>query len=123
MNGSGSCSAGSGGVRVGGLQPLRLPRWDNNAVRLPGRLLDAGGLALPGATITVTEQNTGFTGTVVTAETGVYHPQPRTRDLHVDCGDARLRRAETGRTSPLTAGSTVTSNSRCKWGACRNRSW
>ncbi len=34
--------------------------------------LDAGGLPLPGATVTVTEQNTGFTRTVVTAETGAY---------------------------------------------------
>ena len=37
-----------------------------------GRILDAEGLPLPGATITVTEQNTGFTRTVVTAETGAY---------------------------------------------------
>lgn len=35
-----------------------------------GRVLDASGLALPGATVTITEQNTGFTRTVVTAETG-----------------------------------------------------
>jgi hypothetical protein len=37
-----------------------------------GRILDAGGLVLPGATVTVTEQNTGFNRTVVTAETGAY---------------------------------------------------
>lgn len=37
-----------------------------------GRVLDAGGLVLPGATVTVTEQNTGFTRTVVTAENGAY---------------------------------------------------
>jgi len=37
-----------------------------------GRILDAGGLVLPGATVTVTEQNTGFTRTVVTAENGAY---------------------------------------------------
>jgi Carboxypeptidase regulatory-like domain/TonB-dependent Receptor Plug Domain len=37
-----------------------------------GRVLDAGGLALPGATVTITEQSTGFTRTVVTAETGGY---------------------------------------------------
>ena len=37
-----------------------------------GKILDAEGLPLPGATITVTEQSTGFTRTVVTAETGSY---------------------------------------------------
>jgi outer membrane receptor protein involved in Fe transport len=37
-----------------------------------GRVLDAGGLPLPGATVTVVEQSTGFTRTVVTAETGSY---------------------------------------------------
>ena len=37
-----------------------------------GRVLDADGLPLPGATVTITEQNTGFTRTVVTAETGGY---------------------------------------------------
>jgi hypothetical protein len=35
-------------------------------------VIDAGGLALPGATVTVTEQSTGFARTVVTAETGAY---------------------------------------------------
>src|SRR5687768_5835391 len=39
---------------------------------ISGKVLDAGGLPLPGATITVTEQNTGFARTVVTAETGAY---------------------------------------------------
>lgn len=39
---------------------------------IAGRIVDAGGLPLPGATVTVTEQNTGFTRTVVTAETGAY---------------------------------------------------
>ena len=37
-----------------------------------GRVMDPDGLALPGATVTVTEQNTGFSRTVVTAETGAY---------------------------------------------------
>jgi hypothetical protein len=39
---------------------------------ISGRVLDAGGLVLPGATVTVTEQNTGFTRTVVAAENGAY---------------------------------------------------
>lgn len=39
---------------------------------ITGTILDADGLVLPGATVTVTEQNTGFQRTVVTAETGAY---------------------------------------------------
>lgn len=39
---------------------------------ISGRVLDGSGLALPGATVTVTEQNTGFTREAVTAETGAY---------------------------------------------------
>ena len=39
---------------------------------ISGRVLDAGGLVLPGATITVTDQSTGFSRTVVTAEAGGY---------------------------------------------------
>ena len=39
---------------------------------ISGRILDAGGLVLPGATVTITEQNTGFTRTVVAAENGAY---------------------------------------------------
>jgi hypothetical protein len=39
---------------------------------ITGTVLDAGGLVLPGATVTITEQNTGFTRTVVTAENGAY---------------------------------------------------
>ncbi len=39
---------------------------------ISGKVLDPDGLALPGATVTVTEQNTGFTRTVVTAETGAF---------------------------------------------------
>jgi hypothetical protein len=39
---------------------------------ITGRVVDAAGLAMPGATVTVTEQNTGYTRTVVTAETGGY---------------------------------------------------
>ena len=39
---------------------------------IAGKVLDAGGLPLPGASVTVTEQNTGFNRTVVTAETGAY---------------------------------------------------
>src|SRR5262245_33021599 len=37
-----------------------------------GRVLDPAGLPLPGATVTVTEINTGFTRSVVTADAGAY---------------------------------------------------
>ena len=39
---------------------------------IAGKVVDPAGLALPGATITVIEQNTGFTRTVVTADTGAF---------------------------------------------------
>ena len=39
---------------------------------IAGRVIDAGGLVLPGATVTVTETGTGFVRTVVTAGTGAY---------------------------------------------------
>ena len=39
---------------------------------ISGKLVDPDGLVLPGATVTVTEQNTGFSRNVVTAETGAY---------------------------------------------------
>ena len=39
---------------------------------ITGKVLDPDGLALPGATVTVTEQNTGFNRMVVTAQTGAY---------------------------------------------------
>ena len=39
---------------------------------ISGKVLDAGALALPGATVTVTEQATNFTRTVVTAGNGAF---------------------------------------------------
>ena len=39
---------------------------------IAGKVLDAGGLPLPGATVSVSEQSTGFTRSVVTADTGAY---------------------------------------------------
>ena len=39
---------------------------------ISGRIVDSGGLPMPGATVTLTEQNTGFTRTVVSADTGAY---------------------------------------------------
>jgi hypothetical protein len=49
-----------------------LPAAAQQQVLISGRVIDAGGLVLPGATITVTEQATGFNRTVVTAATGGY---------------------------------------------------
>ena len=39
---------------------------------ISGRVLDPDGLALPGATVTITDQGTGFTRTVITAANGAY---------------------------------------------------
>lgn len=39
---------------------------------ISGAISDADGLVLPGVTVTVTEQGTGFSRTVITAETGAY---------------------------------------------------
>lgn len=39
---------------------------------IAGKVLDQDGLAVPGATVTITEERTGFTRTVVTAENGAY---------------------------------------------------
>src|SRR5688500_2482359 len=49
-----------------------LPAAAQQRGSIAGKVLDAGGLPLPGASVTVTEQNTGFNRTVVTAETGAY---------------------------------------------------
>ncbi len=48
------------------------PARAQQMVSISGRIIDPDGLALPGATITATEQNTGFTRNVVSAETGAY---------------------------------------------------
>jgi hypothetical protein len=73
-----------------------------------GRILDAGGLVLPGATVTVTEQNTGFTRTVVAAETGAYavpNLDPGVYVVVVEMpGFATVRQPD----AALTAGSALT---------------
>lgn len=75
---------------------------------ISGRVVDAAGLVLPGATITITEQNTGFDRSVVTAETGTYavpNLDPGTYTITVDMpGFAGLKQADV----LLTAGSTLT---------------
>jgi Carboxypeptidase regulatory-like domain len=39
---------------------------------ISGRVVDPSDLALPGVTVTITNQSTGFERTVVTAENGAY---------------------------------------------------
>ncbi len=51
---------------------ISIPAMAQQRGSIGGRVLDAGGLPLPGATVTVTEQNTGFTRTTVSAENGAY---------------------------------------------------
>jgi hypothetical protein len=72
-----------------------------------GKVLDPDGLALPGATVTVTNQSTGFTRSVVTAETGAYavpNLEPGTYTVAVEMPSfATLKRADL----VLTAGSEV----------------
>jgi hypothetical protein len=48
------------------------PLMAQQQASISGKLVDPDGLVLPGATVTVTEQNTGFSRNVVTAETGAY---------------------------------------------------
>lgn len=48
------------------------PLMAQQQASIGGKLVDPDGLVLPGATVTVTEQNTGFSRNVVTAETGAY---------------------------------------------------
>jgi hypothetical protein len=44
--------------------------WAQQLVTISGKVVDAGGLPMPGANVVVTEQSTGFNRSVVTAETG-----------------------------------------------------
>jgi hypothetical protein len=75
---------------------------------ISGRILDAGGLVLPGVTVTVTEQNTGFTREVVTAENGAYlvpNLDPGTYTVAAELsGFAGAKRTDV----TLTAGAAIT---------------
>ncbi len=51
---------------------LAVPAAAQQRGSLSGNIVDSQGLALPGVTITVTEQNTGFTRSVVSAENGAF---------------------------------------------------
>ena len=75
---------------------------------ISGTIVDAGGLVLPGATVTVTEQNTGFTRTAVAAENGAYlmpNLDPGLYTVAVELsGFGSLKRTDLA----LTAGSAIT---------------
>lgn len=63
------------------------PAFAQQRGSITGRVLDPDGLALPGATVVVTNPATGFTREVVTAETGGYSIpalEPGTYDVRVD---------------------------------------
>jgi hypothetical protein len=51
---------------------VSIPALAQQRGSISGKVVDPTGAVLPGATVTVTEQNTGFTRTVITAETGAY---------------------------------------------------
>ena len=73
-----------------------------------GRILDTDGLVLPGATVTITEQNTGFTRTAITAENGAYlvpNLDPGMYTVAVELsGFGSIKRTDL----TLTAGSAIT---------------
>jgi len=81
------------------------PLMAQQQASISGKLIDPDGLALPGATVTVTEQNTGFSRNVVTAETGAYtvpNLTPGTYSVTVEMpGFGSLKRTDV----LLTAGS------------------
>jgi hypothetical protein len=84
------------------------PAFAQQRGSISGKVVDPANLALPGATVTVTEQNTGFTRTVVTAETGTYlipNLEPGIYTLTVELsGFAELKQADIA----LVAGSALT---------------
>lgn len=73
-----------------------------------GKVVDPDGLALPGATVTVTEQDRGFTRTVVTATTGAFtvsNLEPGTYSVAVEMpGFSGVKQTDL----LLTAGANVT---------------
>jgi hypothetical protein len=74
---------------------------------ISGKVVDPDGLALPGATVTVKEQNTGITRTATTQSTGAYtvpNLDPGTYTVTVDMpGFSKLTRKD----QPLIAGAQI----------------
>jgi len=85
-----------------------VPALAQQQASISGRVVDASGLGLPGATVTVTSQSTGFTRTVVTAETGGYavpNLEPGIYSILIELpGFSSVRRPDV----QLTAGTALT---------------
>jgi hypothetical protein len=92
---------------VCGILAAASPAFSQQRGSITGKVLDSSGLPLPGATVTVTDQGTGFTRTAVTAETGAYaipNLEPGRFTVTVEMPSfATLKQADV----QLTAGSTV----------------
>ena len=84
------------------------PAFAQQRGTISGRALDPAGLALPGATVSVIDQNTGFTRTVVSADNGAYtvpNLEPGVYTLTVELsGFGSVKRPDLA----LTAGSNLT---------------
>jgi Carboxypeptidase regulatory-like domain/TonB dependent receptor/TonB-dependent Receptor Plug Domain len=87
---------------------VAVPALAQQQASISGRVVDAGGLGLPGATVTVTSQSTGFTRTVVTADTGGYavpNLEPGIYSILIELpGFSSVRRPDV----QLTAGTALT---------------
>ena len=85
-----------------------MPALAQQQASISGRIVDASSLGLPGATVTVTSQSTGFTRTVVTAETGGYavpNLEPGIYSILIElAGFSSVRRPDV----QLTAGTALT---------------
>ncbi len=84
------------------------PALAQQRASVSGHVFDPEGLALPGATVTLVEQSTGFSRTVVSAETGGYsvpNLTPGVYSLTVEMeGFGAVKRADLA----LTAGAEMT---------------
>ncbi len=84
------------------------PSAAQQMVSISGRITDPEGLALPGATVTATEQNTGFSRNVVSVENGAYtmpNLEPGTYTVTVEMPSfSTLKRSDLA----LSAGTTAT---------------
>jgi hypothetical protein len=87
---------------------VAVPASAQQQASISGRVVDASDLGLPGATVTVTSQSTGFTRTVVSAETGGYavpNLEPGIYTVLIELpGFSSVRRPDV----QLTAGSALT---------------
>lgn len=97
-------------VCIGSLLIVSSPLLAQQRGTIAGRIIDPSGLPLPGATVTVTDENTGFNRTVVTASTGAYSVpslEPGTYALSIEMPGFAVTRREGLK---LGAGSDLTIN-------------